>query len=144
MRASIILGRGANSEDIQGFVTKIHMEMYDMSEKIKRPDKQAVNAVVEKATRIYDSLASISVNDETVKQAIIQQAYALIDDSALREMANIPIDALNAEKQGIRVSALKKVSIENMYDVYHLPVEALVRIKGIGEETAHKIQENHK
>ena len=140
MRASIILGRGANSEDIQGFVTKIHMEMYDMSEKIKRPDKQAVNAVVEKATRIYDSLASISVNDETVKQAIIQQAYALIDDSALREMANIPIDALNAEKQGIRVSALKKVGIENMYDVYHLPVEALVRIKGIGEETAHKIK----
>ncbi len=140
MRAYIILGRGANSEDIQGFITKIHMEMYDVSEKVKRPDKQAVKAVVDKATKISDSLTSISVNDEAVKQAVIQQAYALIDDSALREMANISIDALNAEKQGIRVSALRNAGIENMYEVYHLPVQALVGIKGIGEETAHKIK----
>jgi len=111
-----------------------------MSEKLKRPNKHAVKAVIKKATGIYDSLTSISVNDETVKQAIIQQAYALMHDSALREMANIPVDALNAEKQGIRVSALRNAGIENMYEVYFMSVQALVRIKGIGEETARKIR----
>jgi SNF2 family DNA or RNA helicase len=117
------------------------MEMYRMSEKIKRPDKHEVRRVIQEATEIHNSLSAIASSDNTVKQAIIQQTYALLHDSALREMALIGIDALNADKQGIRISALKRAGISNMYQVYDMSAREIMSIKGIGEQTAYKIKE---
>ena len=112
-----------------------------MSQKIERPDKHELRRVIQEATEIHNSLSAIAASHKTVQQAIRKQTEALLHDSALREMALIQIDALNADKQGIRISALKRAGITNMYQVYNMSAREIMGINGIGEQTAYKIKE---
>jgi hypothetical protein len=113
----------------------------DMSQKMERPDSRAVKAVIGEVTALYNTMSNIPGSDKPIIQAVAQEADRLHRDSALEEMALIDVEILNADKQGIRISALKNAGIKNMSQLHGMPVGRITSINGIGEQSAYKIKE---
>jgi superfamily II DNA or RNA helicase len=111
-----------------------------MQQKVERPDKKNVNAVIQDMAVLHKTILDISNSDTPIKQAISQGAEEIRQDSALQEMSEMEIEVLNTGKQGIRVFALKSAGITNMAQICKMSRYEITRIHGIGEQTAVKIK----
>ncbi|MCL2048977.1 MAG: SNF2-related protein [Defluviitaleaceae bacterium] len=106
-----------------------------------KPDKRTANATIKEISALHKTLLGISQTEEAVKATIAKTATETRRTSAIAELEAIDVDALNADKQGIRVSALKSAGITNMSQVCEMPIYRLTSISGIGEQTAKRIKE---
>ena len=111
-----------------------------MAGKIVKPDKKAAKKTLKTVNQLYRSLSEISVSDTALRKVAETESAALKGASVMLEMAAIDVDALNADKQGIRISALRNAGINNMSQLYGLPVGRITSINGIGEQSAVKIK----
>lgn len=73
---------------------------------------------------------------DTIKAA----ADKLVANEVLKILADIPIDALNKEKKGIRIKALLNRGYENIADIASLGTYELASIHGISGDTAFTIR----
>ena len=108
--------------------------------KTQRPDKKSVTAVINEITVLKNGLRNISESETAVKHAISERANCMRQNTAFTELALIDVDVLNADKQGIRVSALKSAGIHNMSQLCQMSKHAITNVSGIGEQTATKIK----
>jgi superfamily II DNA or RNA helicase len=86
-------------------------------------------------------MSIVAFDDAAIRQDIAQRSIELRHASALEELALIHMESLNANKEGIRISALKNVGIVNMAQICMMPVGHLTNINGIGEQSARKIKQ---
>jgi len=112
-----------------------------MQQKALRPNKKDINTVIKDITELHKSLLNIANSEISIKKAIEQEADSLRQTSALAEMALIDVDAINADKQGLRISALKTAGITNMSQLCGMPVHKISNVDGIGEQTAIKVKQ---
>ncbi|MCL2365258.1 MAG: DEAD/DEAH box helicase [Defluviitaleaceae bacterium] len=111
-----------------------------MLQKPERPNKQAVKATIATISLLEKELRNISVSDADLKYAVSLKSKEMRQCAAHAELAMMDVDVLNADKQGIRVSALKRAGINNIAQLYDMSVFSITAINGIGEQTAKKIK----
>jgi SNF2 family DNA or RNA helicase len=111
-----------------------------MKQQLIRPDKKSVRKVTKEMASLYKSLRTITDSEVKIKREISGKAPGLRKASARNELVMMDVDILNADKSGIRVSALKKAGIINVGQLCNVPVNKLMQIKGIGADSAGKIK----
>jgi len=111
-----------------------------MRQKIERPDKSAVKAIIGAVSQLGKELRDISISDADLKYAVSLKSKEMRYCAALAELALIDVETINADKQGIRVSALRRAGITHMAQLYEMSVFSITAINGIGEQTAKKIK----
>ena len=111
-----------------------------MANKMIRPDKKSVKQSIRSMTALSAFLEDILKEEAAVRQTAQHSAGTLKQDAAAEELALLDIEAINANKDGIRVSALRNAGIDNVAQVINMPVAKITGINGIGEQTAKKIK----
>lgn len=106
-----------------------------------RPERNSVKALKKDVSALYNSLHELASSDVATEQLIAQDIGCFRQNLILQEMALIGIENLNADKRGIRVSALKNAGVANMFQLYGLSIYEIMRIDGIGEQSACSIKE---
>ena len=96
-----------------------------------------------KASEMRTGLLS---RDKALKEIIDSEALlsneaflslgSLRDEISLNTLNNTPLSALNAKKQGIRISALSQAGYNSIGDLTHLSLSEIDSIKGIGTGSA--------
>lgn len=108
--------------------------------KIAKPDFQA-SKDAQKAIRSVDSQLRKIISSEGAQRALITKAVQTLQQDRVRTtLEGLDVEQLNKDKQGIRVSALKKAGISNVWQVSSLSAKRLCSIPGIGEASAVKIR----
>jgi DNA-directed RNA polymerase alpha subunit len=97
-----------------------------------------VKETLQNAENLYESLTDIIESESQIKQTIAQEAAAHKRYSVLHEMSGLDVETLNATKQGIRISALKKAGVVNLSQLHSMSVRRITHIDGIGEQSACK------
>ena len=105
-----------------------------------RPDKKSAKKAIYAISLIKKKLTKIIESESHIKDAIAKESPNLRQDSALAELALMDVEVINADKQGIRVSALRNARITNMAELCQMPLQRIKAINGIGEHTAVKIK----
>lgn len=83
------------------------------------------------------------INDYNAITRELYHAYRIICDAkAKAQLGNKSLDELNANKEGIRVGALREAGFDTIYQLCNMNESALLSIKGVGEENAKKIVTN--
>jgi len=87
-------------------------------------------------------LAKIA-QDRRNLEAAIRNSYRGFQEEKVGQLLNqIPIDEINASKEGIRVNLLKEAGLQNVGDAYRMSLRALESIPGVGQGMASKIKTN--
>lgn len=104
-----------------------------------RPDKASLKAAVS-AVGQADVQYQYVVDAAEECRRQIRKNYNAEKKAAVYELLkSIPVEELNRQKQGIRVSLLKGAHIDNLYQVLSAGRQRLVNINGIGDAGADKI-----
>ena len=111
-----------------------------MSNPLLRPDQGRAKAVLGAAEGLWWHLSGILDSRRAAQDDIARHAQDLLHKSAMAELGKLDIDTLNAAKQGIRVSALRKAGVQHLGQLYGLSLGRITHIDGIGEQTALKIK----
>ena len=111
-----------------------------MANKVIRPDKKSVKQSIRRIDALSSSLNGVITDEAAVRKAAQQGTNILKQDAAVRELVLLDIETLNANKDGIRVSALRSAGIVNIAQIVDMPVVKITGINGIGEQTAKKIK----
>lgn len=107
-----------------------------MVQGIERPPKQWAKRIIRGMKDLLKSSAKVVVKEEKRLREIYSQAHACKHDVAIKELSTMDIEVLNANKQGIRLSALRQAGFHNMAQLIGVSASQLMRIRGIGEVTA--------
>ena len=113
-------------------------------EKIKRPDSNLVNAMLEKAVQIDAKLREIGDSEKQQRQAAKKAAGQLYNARTREALEQMDVEHINKGKQGIRVSVLRDAGVENVYQVSQMSFRQICDLEGLGEQSARKIQETVK
>lgn len=109
-----------------------------------KPDTEYARSLANQIIQMDEAIKSI-VNDGDIQRAFVRDTVADAKNRWIYEqLSAIPIEEINRHKEGIRVSALKNIGINDMFAASKLTLSQLMDVKGIGDETAHKIIENIK
>ena len=111
-----------------------------MSNPIARPDRGRARAVLKEAEQLWGRLSGILASRQTAREDVFRAARDKLHQSAMAELTKLDVDTLNAAKQGIRVSALRKAGVQNLGQLYGFSVGRITGIDGIGQQTALKIK----
>ncbi len=105
----------------------------------ERPDKQRAKQIVKEITQADKKICEIYTVAEKHK-ATVRQIYGRLQLAATGSLLEaLPVEELNRDKSGIRVSALKNAGIENIKQLVGLTPQRLTIIDGIGQDSAMKI-----
>lgn len=116
-----------------------HVMRHYLQVNMNKLDKKEVKKVLELISIFEQGIAEIAAAEERREQAaalIIKTLSQKQTDDILRTM---DVDAVNRDKLGIRVSALRAAGINDMYVLCSKTYKELSRLKGIGEESAYLI-----
>jgi len=111
---------------------------------IKKPDFNKSRQITKKAQATDNGLCTLFSIKQKYENEIRENYLALQTDLAAKELASMDIEALNADKDGIRLSALRSAGIQTVGQVLRYSPSHLCTINGIGESTAQKIYTNAK
>lgn len=108
--------------------------------------KSEINAVTSRI-KVAQELAASGINKVTTTRSDIESAInEAIKPEWARVLHGIPVDELNANKEGIRTNVLKEAGYTDIYSIYAASQQNLASVNGIGEvmslrakENAHKI-----
>jgi superfamily II DNA or RNA helicase len=89
---------------------------------------------------LYNNLNNIATSYDALVRSAIQSASGMQSKVAKNELSQIDVEVINANKEGIRISALKEAGINNIGQLCNLPAGRLSAINGIGHQTAIKIR----
>lgn len=112
-----------------------------MARGFERPEARQVNAAIREMTALARDMSGVTADGAAVKESIAGEAEALRRRAALEELSRIDVETLNADKQGIRVSALRGVGIENIGQLCGMSTARITAINGIGEKSAKRIRQ---
>ncbi|MCR4590642.1 MAG: DEAD/DEAH box helicase [Lachnospiraceae bacterium] len=87
-----------------------------------------------------EALKDIIDSEVLLNDDAISALSELRQENALETLRNTPVSAINAEKQGLRVSALSSAGYNNIAELLHLSLSEIDSIKGIGTGTAETIK----
>lgn len=108
-------------------------------EKYARPDSRNTKAMIKVASRIDARLREI-MDAEAAQRRSAQDAAQNLFEARIRcALEAMDIEHINKAKQGIRVSLLRDVGIENVYQASLLSFTEICEIDGLGEQSAWKI-----
>jgi superfamily II DNA or RNA helicase len=110
-----------------------------MPNSIERPDKSTVKANLNSITSMLSALDTIVNNDTALRQSITAEANEFRHLIAISEMAKLDVETLNANKSGIRITALRNAGINNVAQLYGMSYSRVRYINGIGEQSASQI-----
>ena len=111
-----------------------------MKNKIERPDKYSAKTTLNSADKMIQRLYFIYGSRKIITDNIIHGEDKSFKHEVLKELEKLDVDTLNAAKQGIRVSMLKKAGINNLSQLYGMTLHRITKIEGIGDQTAVKIK----
>lgn len=107
--------------------------------KYTRPDKASLKATVSAAEQADKQYQYVVDMVQDCRRKVLQEYRAEKKEAVYELLKKISVEDLNRQKQGIRVSLLKSVHLENIYQVLCAGRQRLVNINGIGEAAADKI-----
>lgn len=108
--------------------------------KPEKHDYKHAKQIVKSIEQIDRHLQNILENEKKHNHYIKQAYESLKKETITQVLKNIDIEEINKDKLGIRVSALKKAGIYNLYQLNNMSFDRLISIKNIGEQTADKIK----
>lgn len=115
-----------------------HSVLPPIADVFSLPEYSKIRLLIKKAVNLDKRLAVIC-NEEKYSKNLIAAINRYLDAETDRLLRTIPIDDLNKEKKGIRVSALRKAGCYTMYDIVNVSYKNLTNIYGIGPDSAKKI-----
>lgn len=110
-----------------------------MSEKIEKPDKAYIKALIKRAQDTDLILRTIpdSLRGDTAN--LRKAADNFYNRRVMAELEKMDVDILAQGKQGIRVATLRSAGYNNIKELSSLSVLEIERIDGIGEQSAKRI-----
>ncbi len=90
----------------------------------------------------YKKLFSVLKHYKNFASSSEKAVDAFIDEKVKQELMNVPIEALNFNKSGIRISALRSAGYESVGQIVNKSSFSLGNIYGIGQVSIEKIQQN--
>ncbi len=106
---------------------------------MERPQSSQVRASIGQIRNADNQFYSILELTEGYKNKIKVAYEKLRQQAVYKALETIPIEELNRDKNGIRVSALKNAGYNNIRQLLGIPANRLTAINGIGQENATKI-----
>ena len=111
------------------------------NQKVSRPDKAAVKAMMETAARIDGKLQEMGASEALHRRDAQTAAQGLHDDRMRKALESMDVEHINNGKQGIRVGLLRSAGVENVWQASRLSFQQICDIDGLGEQSAGKIQD---
>ncbi|MDR1794736.1 MAG: DEAD/DEAH box helicase [Erysipelotrichaceae bacterium] len=111
-----------------------------MPDKLQRPDRQTAKQNLKNITSLVNALQSVLKSEKVLCTRTLGVSESLRKLCALQELKDMDIELLNANKEGIRLSALRHYGIQSIYQLYGRPIRVIMDIEGIGEQSAIKIK----
>lgn len=102
-------------------------------------DRKKLNKVLELAVSYEKSVAEIAFAEEMRQRSSAAIIQKLSNNKISEILRSMDVQAVNRDKLGIRVSALKAAGITDMEKLCAKSYKELSRISGIGEESAYLI-----
>lgn len=97
--------------------------------------------LVQKHKDVLRSLETAATAEKSSRQAIAKAVNRMASEALNKILREIPVDEINRDKRGIRVSALKNNGYNNLADLYRANIYKLTTIRGISEDAAYEIKE---
>lgn len=105
----------------------------------QKPDKQHAKQIINQITQADTRLSEIYATTEMHKNTI-RQIYGRLQAEASGDLLEaLPVEELNRDKSGIRVSVLKNAGINNIKQLVGMTPQRLMSMNGIGQDSAVKI-----
>ena len=104
-----------------------------------KPDSSEVKYLINRTLSVDNLLKSIIESEFSEINELKSAAEVFYNDRLRDSLKKIDIDILTQSKQGIRVSYLRDVGINNMYELSKLSALQIESINGIGTQGASKI-----
>ena len=111
---------------------------------IKKPNFKNAKQTIKKIQDTDRQLCALHSTKERYENEIRANYSAMRSELAKKELDDMDIEVLNADKDGIRLSALRSAGIHTVGQVLTFSPNRLCTINGIGESTASKIYTNAK
>ncbi len=86
------------------------------------------------------ALKNLLEQESVLTEEAVAGLNSLREESAINTLRETPLSALNASKQGIRLSALSNAGFENIAELMNLSLTEIDSIKGIGTGSAETIK----
>jgi len=102
--------------------------------------KKSTKKVLSTVSLLKKKLNKIIDSEALAKEAIAKESPNLREASALAELAQMDVELINADKEGIRVSALRNAGVSNIGQLHNMSLYRIKAISGIGDQTAVKIK----
>jgi len=102
-------------------------------------DLKKAKQVIELVSIFQREISKIASAGEARELAAASVVKALSESQVETVLESMSVDAVNRDKLGIRVSALKAAGVTDMSKLCSMTYKELSRIKGIGEESAYLI-----
>jgi superfamily II DNA or RNA helicase len=110
-----------------------------VANRIERPNKNATETSLTSVLTTLSSLDAIVNNDVALQQSITAETNELRRLAAISEMEKLDVETLNANKSGIRITALRNAGINNIAQLYGMNYSRIRYVNGIGEQSASQI-----
>ncbi len=105
-----------------------------------KPDANQVKSCISELSLLLNQLNSIETAAPKLESAF-QQALSQAKQKPLRDaLSKISVDELARDKLNVRLSALHEAGIKNLWQLYEMPEHNIIRIEGIGEQSAQRIK----
>ncbi len=106
---------------------------------MKTMDKKELKKILELVSIFENKIAEIASSADILEHDVTVSMAKLADEQLAGLLRNMDVSAVNRDKLGIRVSALRDAGIDNMKKLCAMSYKQLSRLNGIGEESAYLI-----
>ncbi len=106
---------------------------------MNKPDFKTVSKMRNEVLRADKGLKDILDSEAVLEREALLSLGALKEDNARKTLNETPLSALNASKQGIRISALSQAGFSSVGELTVLTLAEIDSIKGIGTGSAELI-----
>ena len=90
--------------------------------------------------RVLQDLRLGAVEDEISRQQVKDAGENMVKDALFRLLSLIPVEEVNRDKLGIRVTALRSSGFETILDIQNATAQSLANVSGISDEGAREIK----
>ena len=97
-------------------------------------------AIIKEHKYILERLERMPGKRDLCRESVKDRAYELLERETVKTLESVPIEELNRDRQGIRISALKDAGYETIGSMVYLGIARIAAIYGIGEDTAYRIR----
>ncbi len=107
---------------------------------MKKPDFKKTASELKALSDRDRALKELINSEKSLQDTACQALKKLRLEAALKSLKEMPLRALNASKQGIRISALEAAGFSNVGELVGMKLSDIERIKGIGGSGAQAIK----